>query len=148
MPNRNNDARQKMMDALNNPLFKNQTKQEKYQFHIVSDICDDEIFINIKYNMVNDNFNEIEYFPLGCSLIQVSSELFSREIINKDLKAVKKIMSQFEAMINLKEYDETLIPNLNALKIVALQKSRIKCISLFYEGLKIFLQQQEGDKYD
>ncbi len=148
MFDRNNEARQKMMDALNNPQFKDHHQQEKYDFHILSDICDDEIFFNIKYNMVDDIFNEIEYFPLGCSLIQVSSELFSREIINKDLKTVKKIMHQFQAMINLKEYDETLIPNLNALQIVAIQKSRIKCISLFYEGLKIFLQQQEGDKHD
>ncbi len=143
-----NKARQLMMDALNNPLHKSSSRAQKYDFHIISDICDDEIFLNIKYNIEDDIFNEIEYFPLGCSLVQVSSELFAREINNKNLETVKKIMHQFEMMLLLKDYDETLIPNLTTLKIVAIQRSRIKCISLFYEGLKMFLQQQEGDKND
>lgn len=132
--------REIMLDNYTNP-FNYETKDEGFIKERGSiDTCIDDINIYIK---IEDNIIKDAYFDgEACAISTSSTSIMLKNIIGKSITEVEDYITNFENMINEKEYDETILKEANVYNEIYKQESRKTCATLSYKALKRIL-----DKY-
>ena len=121
--------REIIMDNYQNPYNRGLYEDESYKRdYIKSDSCIDKIEMMIK--LENGIVKDVHFDGEACAICTSASSIFTRIIIGKDINEVKKIINNFNNMLNELDYDKDLLGELNVFEDLYLQPNRKNCAIL------------------
>ena len=131
--------RQIIMDHYQYPRNHQLTKAEGYvEKHMASDSCIDDIYVQGK---VEDGVvQDIRFDGEACTISTASTSIMS-ELVEE----ARKIMDNYFAMVDQKEYDEDLLEEAVAFANVGRQANRINCATIGWRALREILDESEGN---
>ena len=116
-------------------LFRSGKSDESYQkISTKSDSCIDHLDIFIK--LEKDRIVDASFSGEACAIATSSCSILLENCINKKISEVKKIIENFENMINEKNYNEEELHEAVVFKDIVKQGNRKACAYLPYKGLK------------
>lgn len=125
--------REILLDNYTNPFHK-ETKTEGYISANGNNVsCIDNINIYVK--MENDVIVDAYFDGEACAISTASTSIMLKEIIGKKIDVVKKFIDNFEAMVDEKDYDESIMKESLAFNEIYKQQSRKTCATLPYKAL-------------
>ena len=126
--------RQIIMDHYQYPRNHQLSEEEGYvQRHMASDSCIDDIYVQGK---VEDGE--------ACTISTASTSIMSELVKGKRVDEARKIMDNYFAMVDQKEYDEDLLEEAVAFANVGRQANRINCATIGWRALREILDESEG----
>ena len=131
--------REIILDYYSNP-FNKEKKEEGYikaNGNNISCIDDINIFIKINNNIIEEAFFDGE----ACAISTSSVSIMLKNIIGKTVEEALSFTSNFENMINEKEYDKELLGEANVYDEIYKQENRKGCATLPYVALKKAIEQ-------
>lgn len=121
--------REIIMDNYQNPLNRGLIDDDSFiKTHIKSDSCIDNITMMMKIE--DDIVKDVYFDGEACAICTSATSIFIRALIGKDIDTVKKIIDNFNNMLDEKDYDEQLLGELNVYEELYLQPNRINCALL------------------
>ena len=149
-----------MSDLLNNPMILRQIIMDHYEYphnhelsddptygfvHMASESCIDDITVQalIKHGKVDD----VRFDGVACTISTASTSIMSELLVGKTIDEAKRIITEYNAMINMLPFNEEVLQEAVAFHNVGRQANRIKCATI---GWKAILQliDESGDKHD
>lgn len=149
-----------MNDLLHDPLILRQIIMDHYEYphnhqlsedphygsvHMASESCIDDITVQalIKDGKIDD----VRFDGVACTISTASTSIMTELLIGKSVAEAQEIIAQFNAMINMENYDENVLEEAVAFHNVGRQANRIKCATI---GWKAILQliDESGAKHD
>ena len=125
--------REILLDNYTNPFHK-ETKGEGFlcaNGNNVSCIDNINIYVKIENDIIVDAYFDGE----ACAISTASTSIMLKEIIGKNIDNVKKFIDNFEAMVDEKDYDESMMKESLAFNEIYKQQSRKTCATLPYKAL-------------
>lgn len=125
--------REILLDNYTNPFHK-ETKGEGFECangNNVSCIDNINIYVKIENDIIVDAYFDGE----ACAISTASTSIMLKEIIGKSINDVKRFIDNFEAMVDEKDYDETMMKESLAFNEIYKQQSRKTCATLPYKAL-------------
>ena len=125
--------RQIIMDHYQYPRNHQLSEEEGYvQRHMASDSCIDDIYVQgkVEDGVVKD--------------IRFDGEACTELVKGKRVDEARKIMDNYFAMVDQKEYDEDLLEEAVAFANVGRQANRINCATIGWRALREILDESEG----
>mgnify|MGYP004677370977 FL=1 len=118
-----------IMDNYQNPTHRGLIEDDSFiKDNTRSNSCIDNIDLMVK---VKDGIIEDCYFDgEACAICTSSTSIIVKTLIGKTLQEAKKIMQNYQNMINEEEYDASLLGELNAFDEIYLQPARKNCALL------------------
>lgn len=113
--------------------------------HMDSASCIDDIYVHVKFegNMIAD----IKWHYEQCCAISRASCSIMTELINgKSIDEAVKIIDNFNAMMEEKNYDTDLLLEANCFCNTHRQPSRINCATIGYRGFIEALKEYQNEK--
>ena len=140
----NNLKREIIIDNYENPFHKERKDKDYIKANTHNESCIDNIdlFIKVKDNIIIDAYFDGE----ACAITTSATSIMLKKIIGLTLDDAKKLISEYNKMINEEEYDQELLGELNAYFDIGRQPSRIKCATLPFVTLEKTFKIYEGDK--
>lgn len=126
--------RQIMLDNYSSPFHK-ETKGEDYlktNANNISCIDDINLFIKIENGIIIDAYFDGE----ACAISTSSTSIMLKNIIYKNINEVKEYITNFENMIDEKEYNKDILKEALVYDEIYKQENRKTCATLPYEALK------------
>lgn len=105
-----------------------------------SESCIDNVDLYVK--IVDDRINDLYFDGEACAISTSATSIMIKMFLGKKIEEVKKIIDNYYAMIDEKEYNENLLEELNAYVDISKQPNRKKCAMLPFNALL-----QAVDKY-
>ena len=105
--------------------------------------CIDEIDLEVKIE--NGIVIDILFDGESCAITTSSTSIMIQTLIGKKVKEALEIVSNFESMIDEKEYDEEILEEAIVYDEVYKQPNRKKCALLPWWGIKKALNESLGD---
>lgn len=135
--------RQIIMDHYQYPRNHQLSEEEGYvQRHMASDSCIDDIYVQGK---VEDGVvKDIRFDGEACTISTASTSIMSELVKGKRVDEARKIMDNYFAMVDQKEYDEDLLEEAVAFANVGRQANRINCATIGWRALRETLGESEG----
>ena len=149
-----------MNDLLHDPLILRQIIMDHYEYphnhqlsedpqygsvHMASESCIDDITVQalIKDGKIDD----VRFDGVACTISTASTSIMTELLIGKSVAEAAEIIAQYNAMINMENYDENVLDEAVAFHNVGRQANRIKCATI---GWKAILQliDESGAKHD
>lgn len=93
-----------------------------------SDSCIDNMDMMVKLN--NDIIEDVLFDGEACAICTSATSIWSDILIGKTIDEVKKIVDNYNKMINEEEYDKMTLGNLQVFDEIALQPARKNCALL------------------
>lgn len=93
-----------------------------------SDSCIDNMDMMVKLN--NDIIEDVLFDGEACAICTSATSIWSDILIGKTIAEVKKIVDNYNKMINEEEYDKKILGNLQVFDEIALQPARKNCALL------------------
>ena len=136
--------RQIIIDHYQYPRNHQLTKAEGYvEKHMASDSCIDDIYVQGK---VEDGVvQDIRFDGEACTISTASTSIMSELVKGKRVEDARKIMDNYFAMVDQKEYDEDLLEEAVAFANVGRQANRINCATIGWRALREILDESEGN---
>ena len=136
--------RQIIMDHYQYPRNHQLTKAEGYvEKHMASDSCIDDIYVQGK---VEDGVvQDIRFDGEACTISTASTSIMSELVKGTRVEEARKIMDNYFAMVDQKEYDEDLLEEAVAFANVGRQANRINCATIGWRALREILDESEGN---
>ena len=125
--------REILLDNYTNPFHK-ETKGVGFlsaNGNNVSCIDNINIYVKIENDIIVDAYFDGE----ACAISTASTSIMLKEIIGKSIDDVKKFIDNFEAMVDEKDYDESIMRESLAFNEIYKQQSRKTCATLPYKAL-------------
>ena len=137
--------REVILDNYNNPYHKGLTNKEGYKkANTNNESCIDDIDIELKIE--NGKIIDANFDGEACAISTSATSIFLRKIIGKSIDEVKKLIENYEHLINEKEYDEALLGELMAYDTIYMQPNRKHCALLPVDTInKILKEVESGD---
>jgi len=136
--------REIIMDHYEYPRNHELTDDEHYhQAHMASDSCIDDIKVQVLVE--NGIVKDVKFDGVACTISTASTSIMTELVKGKTIEEAKKIMDNYYAMIDGKEYDEELLQEAIAFAGVSKQANRIKCATIGWNGLKQILEEENKD---
>ncbi len=128
-----------MIEHYQNPLNKGIIDAKGYKrVNMNSKTCIDNLDFACK---IEDGvIKDLKFDGEACAISTSSASIMSQLVKNKSVEEVKKIIENYERMINEKPYDKNLLEEANCYDEIYKQPNRKKCALLPYEGLKKILE--------
>ena len=105
-----------------------------------SESCIDQIDLQIK---IEEGFiTDIRFDGEACAICTSSTSIMINSLIGKNIKEANEIISNFENMIEEKEYDEKILKEAVVYSDIAKQPNRKKCALLTWQGIKTLLEEE------
>lgn len=122
-----------ILDNYSNPFHK-ETKTKGYETANSNNAsCIDNINIFVK---INNNIIEDAYFDgEACAISTASTSIMLKELIGKTIEEANNFITNFENMVNEKEYDESIMNEALAFNEIYKQESRKTCATLPYKAI-------------
>ena len=110
-----------------------------------SESCIDQVDLQV---MIKDGIiKDIRFDGEACAICTSSTSIMINSLLNKTIKEAKNIISNFENMIDEKEYDKAILKEAVVYCDIAKQPNRKKCALLTWQGVKKLLE-EELDSYE
>jgi len=127
-----------ILDNYQNPFNKDINEVDGYiKINTNNESCIDNLDIYVK---LNDNvIEDVKFDGEACVICISSTSIMIRNLIGKTIDEAKVIISNYLNMIEEKEYDESLLGELNVYNDLYKQPSRKKCATLSTSGIQKIL---------
>lgn len=116
---------------------------DNYQDPMNRGLIDDDSYIKINSNSESciDNLDfmmkvedgvvkDIRFDGEACAISTSATSIMIRSLIGKNIEEVKKILTNYQKMINEEEYDEEVLGELNVYDTICKQPNRKNCALL------------------
>ena len=134
-----NLKREIIMEHYQNPLNKTLIEDESYiKVNTNNASCIDNLDIYIKIE--NDIIKDIAFTGEACAISISSTSIMIENLIGKTIEETQNIISNFENMINEKDYDKSVLNNAVVYDEIYKQNSRKTCAFLPYRGIREALE--------
>ena len=128
-----------IIEHYQNPLNKGLDNTEGYKkINMNSKTCIDDLDFACKIE--NGVIKDIKFDGEACAISTSSASIMTQLVKGKTIDEVKKIIENYENMIDEKPYDKDLLEEANCYDEIYKQPNRKKCALLPYEGLKKILE--------
>ena len=87
---------------------------------------------------------DIRFDGEACTISTASTSIMSELVKGKRVDEASKIMDNYFAMVDQKEYDEDLLEEAVAFANVGRQANRINCATIGWRALREILDESEG----
>ena len=136
--------RELLMDHYQYPHNHELVENDKYlskRMNSASCIDDITVQVDIEDGLVKD----VRFDGVACTISTASTSIMSDLMIGKSVEEAKKIINEFEKMINNEAYDEDLLQEANVFQNVYKQANRIKCATIGWDALKDMIKENENN---
>ena len=107
--------------------------------HMASESCIDDIKVQAK---INDGvIEDVSFDGRACTISTASTSIMSELVKGKTIKEAEVIIDNYLAMIDGREYDESILDEAVALQGVSKQANRIKCATIGWHGLQQLIKE-------
>lgn len=130
--------RQLIMDHYEHPHNKREEPEYKKQ-RVSTDSCIDDLTIQAKIN--NGVIEDVAFTGTACTIATASTSIMTDLLIGKTLEEAEIIITEYNKMIHLKDYDEALLEGAVAFKNVGRQANRIHCATLGWRGIEALIEE-------
>lgn len=115
---------------------------EGYQsVHMASDSCIDDITVQ---SLIKDGkIEDVRFDGIACTISTASTSMMTDLVKGKSVEDAKKIITDYFAMIDEKEYDPELLEEAVAMKNVYKQANRIKCATIGWKAMQQMIDESE-----
>ena len=128
-----------ILEHYSNPINKGLVDEKGYyKINMNSTSCIDNLDFMVKIE--NDVIKDLRFDGEACAISTSASSIMINEIIGKTKEEALNIIDNYEAMIEEKDYDESILGEANVFNQISKQANRKKCALLPYEGLKKILK--------
>ena len=136
-----NLRRELILDNFNNPMNKHVGDSDYLMINTNNESCIDNL--DIYYKISDGKIIDICFDGEACAISTSATSVMIKTLIGKTLDEARKILDNYENMINEKEYDQELLGELNIYDEIYLQPNRKTCALLPFESLKKALDKCE-----
>ena len=134
--------RELIMDHYQYPHNHELTKEEGYASrHMASDSCIDDITVQSKIR--DGKIEDIRFDGVACTISTASTSMMTDLLKGKSVDEAEKIIKNYFAMIDHKEYDPDLLEEAVAMKNVYKQANRIKCATIGWRAMQEMIDESE-----
>ena len=118
-----------ILDNYQNAANRGIPQDENYRVvNSKNDSCVDNIDVAAKIN--GDNLEDIKFDGEACAICTSCASVMTKELHGKTIGEARKVIENFDKMINELPYDEDVLGELNIYNEVYKQPSRKKCALL------------------
>ena len=141
-----NMLREIIMDNYQNPRnFKEVYDKDYITIHMDhSDNCIDDIYVQVKIE--NDKIVSCFWHGKACAISTASTSIMTELVIGKTIEEAKKIMAEFDKMMDNKEFDSDLLEDAVCFINTYRQPSRINCATIGWRGLDEAFKEVEKEE--
>lgn len=136
-----NLRREIILDNYNNPFHK-KVNDSYEKVNTNNESCIDNIDIYFKFN--DDVLEDVSFFGEACAISTSATSILLRNIIGKTKEEIYNILTNYDNMINEKEYDRELLRDLVVYDEIYLQPNRKNCALLPSNAVKNMLKKLES----
>jgi len=138
----NNLRREIILDNYQHPMNKKLVDDDSYlSTNYNSESCIDNLTIQMK---IEDNIiKDIVFDGEACAISTSATSIFIRSLIGKSVEDAKKIIINYNNMLQEKEYDQDLLGELEVYSEISKQPNRITCALLPSTCITRMLEQLE-----
>lgn len=130
-----NLRREILLDNYQNPEHKGLTDDISYiKVNTNNESCIDNL--DIMYKIENDKIVDICFDGEACAISTSATSIMIKELIGKTIEEAKKIVTEYEKMLNEEPYDENMLGELIVYNEIYKQPNRKKCALLPFESIK------------
>lgn len=137
-----NLKREIILEHYQHPKNKGLIDDETYiKVNTNNESCIDEIDLMVK--LEDNRIVDIRFDGEACAICTSSTSVMIDTLIGKEIEEAKKIVDNFNNMINEKEYDESILEEACVYDDVYKQPSRKKCALLPWWGIEKVIKKEE-----
>ena len=124
-----------ILDNYQNPSNRGLVEDDSYIKHNSKAVsCIDNIDIQVKIE--NDIIKDIRFDGEACAISTAATSIMVHTFIGKSIEEAEEIISNYESMIDEKDYNSDILDELNVYDDIYKQANRKNCALLPIEGLK------------
>ena len=140
-----NLRREIILDNYNNPENRGLIEDDSYlKVNTNSESCIDNLDFMMK---VEDGIvKDIRFDGEACAISTSATSIMIRSLIGKKVSEVKKILKNYQNMINEEEYDSRLLGELNVYDQICMQPNRKNCALLTSVAVDKMLGELENER--
>ncbi len=139
--------REIILDNYQNPTNRGLVNKEEYlKVNSNNDSCIDNIDIEVKIE--NNKIEDMRFDGEACAISTSATSIMINTFLGKTIEEAKEIIENYESMIDEKEYDRSILEELNVYEDIYKQANRKKCALLPIEGLKKLIERYEEKEND
>ena len=133
-----------ILDHYQNPRNKQLVDDDSYYFqNMNNDSCIDEVNIQVKVNDQNI-IEDLRFDGEACAMCTSSSSIMVETLMGKTIDEAKKIIENYNNMIDEKEYDKDILEQAIVYDDVHKQPNRRKCVLLPWWGIEKIIDKIEN----
>lgn len=134
--------REIIIDNYQHPVHKGLVDDEAYiKENTNNESCIDNIDIMVKVE--NGVIEDIVFDGEACAISTSATSIMIKSLLNKKVEEAKKILLNYENMINEGDYDKELLGELNVYDTIYKQPNRKMCALLPHNAIKKILEEIE-----
>ena len=127
--------REIMLDNYEHPANRGLVEDSSYiKVNTNNESCIDNL--DIMYKIENGILKDIRFDGEACAISTSATSIMIKSLIGKNKEEALKILTNYENMLDEKEYDKELLEELNVYDEIYKQPNRKKCALLPFESLK------------
>lgn len=127
--------REIMLDNYEHPENRGLINDDSYiKVNTNNESCIDDL--NFMYKIEDGRIVDIRFDGEACAISTSATSIMIKNLIGKNKVEVMKILENYENMINEKEYDESVLKELNVYNEIYKQPNRKNCALLPFNSLK------------
>ena len=124
-----NLRREIILDNYQDPMNRGLIADDSYlKVNTSSESCIDNLAFMMKVE--NGVIKDIRFDGEACAISTSATSIMIRSLIGKKIEDVKKILINYQKMINEEEYDENILGELNVYDTICKQPNRKNCALL------------------
>ena len=112
--------------------------------HMASDSCIDDITVQSKIK--DGKIEDIRFDGYACTISTASTSMMTDLLKGKTVEEARKIMTNYFAMVDHKEYDPDILDEAVAMQNVYKQANRIKCATIGWKAMEEMIDESEEKK--
>ena len=109
--------------------------------HMASDSCIDDI--TVQSDIENGVIKDIRFNGVACTISTASTSVMTELLKGKTVEEAKKIIENYFAMVDGKEYDPELLDEAVIMKGVYKQPNRINCATTGWHAMEQMIEESE-----
>lgn len=141
------------MNYLKDPQFLRQLIMDHYEYprnkreelsyvreRVSTDSCIDDI--TVQALIKDDIIEDVAFVGTACTIATSSVSMMSELLKGKTSEEANSIISNFNAMLKMKDFDEDVLGELVALRNVSRQPHRIHCADLSWRAMQLIISKE------
>ena len=101
--------------------------------------------LDIYFKLDGDKIVDVMFNGEACAISTSATSIMLRKLVGKNIEEVKEILSNYQSMINEKDYDKELLGELNVYDEIYLQPNRKNCALLPGKAIERLIKDLEND---